>query len=174
MKLVMTPIFCADPWLKLALLAGSKLFSLRPSKPGPKTMVGFEQLPRLIAGFTTTGVVGVEEEAGAGQFAAEVGAGVGTGAGAGAGAGAAAPPAAAAISAAVASLTRRFWVKMHPVGSLATSPEHSQHIMYVEIIWRIRLTSIPLSAVVGKTAGRKGTALESILRISTDAGNLLS
>lgn len=134
MKLVMTPIFCADPWLKLALLAGWKLFSLRPSKPGPKTMVGFEQLPRLSAEFTATGAAGVgEEEAGAGQFAAEVGAGVGTGAGAGA----AAPPAAAAISAAVASLTRRFWVKMHPVGSLATSPKHSQHTMYVKLIWRI-------------------------------------
>ena len=36
----------AEPWLKSASLAGSKDSSVRPSKPGPKTMVGLVQEPR--------------------------------------------------------------------------------------------------------------------------------
>jgi hypothetical protein len=69
MKLLITPMFSAEPWLKSALLAGSKLSWLRPSKPGPKTMVGFEQLPRSRAELVEVVDVvdAVEEEAGAAE-----------------------------------------------------------------------------------------------------------
>lgn len=47
MKPVMTLILSAEPCVNVAVSAGSKLSSLRPSKPAPKTMVELEQEPRL-------------------------------------------------------------------------------------------------------------------------------
>lgn len=49
MKLVMTLILSAEPCVNVAVSAGSKLFSLRPSKPALKTMAGLEQEPKSSA-----------------------------------------------------------------------------------------------------------------------------
>lgn len=42
----MIAMLSAEPWLKSVRSAGSKDSSVRPSKPAPKTMAGFEQEPK--------------------------------------------------------------------------------------------------------------------------------
>lgn len=117
MKPVMTLILSVEPCVNVAVSAGSKLSSLRPSKPAPKMMVGSEQEPR--SGFEApTAAAGVAaavslETAEARQAlavlfaAAEVAAAI--------------PATAALISSAEASSMSRFCVKMQPSVSSWTS-----------------------------------------------------
>jgi hypothetical protein len=141
----MTPIFNAEPWLKSASLAGSKLSSVLPSKPAPNTIVGFEQLPKSRFDELLAAVAGAEfPEAAGAEFPvllleavdafpapvvfavlllldaalAEFDAVLVEVV--------AAPPLTAAlISSAVASSTSKFCVKIHPVASFATSPSQT-------------------------------------------------
>lgn len=158
-KSATTAIPRADPWLKVALSAGSKESVLRPSKPAPKTMKGDELLqePRsrllvlavvvealvvlvalvevVLADAPESEVTAVEPEhvsVDAVDVAVAAAATVEDAAATLAVAEAAAvadplTPAearAALISSAVTSATRRFWVKIQPVGSFWSSPAY--------------------------------------------------
>lgn len=154
MKSETTLMFCADPCVNSVLSAGSKLSSLRPSKPAPKTTVGLVAVPRsrldvLSAAAAAAAAAGTaeeeeEEEAAAAAAAVELlelalalgsaaAAAASPAQSAAAGAALAAeegddeaaetPATAASISAAVASSTSRFWLKMHPSASFASSHE---------------------------------------------------
>ncbi len=70
----MTPIFNAEPWLKSASLAGSKLSSVLPSKPAPNTIVGFEQLPKSRFDELLAAVAVVVPEAAGAEFPEAAGA----------------------------------------------------------------------------------------------------
>lgn len=118
MKPVMTLILSAEPCVNVAVSAGSKLSSLRPSKPAPKTMVESEQEPRsrFEAPTAAAGVAAAVslEAAEARQALAVLFA-------AAAEVAAAIPATVALISPAEAFSTSRFCVKMQPSVSFWTS-----------------------------------------------------
>lgn len=147
MKSAMTPMFSADPWLNVVSSAGSNESSLRPSKPGPKTMKGELPLQVPRSRVLVVGVVFEEEEEeeeglvvgfAAAQADAVVVAAVAAAVAVAVAVAAAltaipADATAALISSAVTSGTRRFCVKMHPSASFGSSPSQtsaSEHITY--------------------------------------------
>lgn len=141
MKLLMTLMLSAEPCVKSAVLAGSKLSSFLPSKPAPKTMVGSEQEPKsrsellaaappddaaaLVAAAVAAAAAAVVEEALAAQaepaVALEAAAAAVVAEDEATLALEETPATAAVISSAVASSTSLFWVKMQPTASLASS-----------------------------------------------------